>query len=174
MPFVVRPPRAADAAPVARLRNAVWRAAYPGIVAQDVLDALDDDRSTQVWEARIDAADARGVDHNGATIRVAVDMDSDRVVGFGEVRPDEGGPTPMELTMLNVDLEYLGQGLGSRMLGVLTAARDCHTWVVAGHLRAQNFFARHGFALTGQTREHQTFRVSEVLMVRRDWSAPGF
>lgn len=174
MSFVVRPPRATDAGPAARLRNAVWRATYSGIVPQDVLDALDDDRSTLVWEARVDATNGRGVDHNGTTIRVAVDMDTDRIVGFGEVRPVSGEPTPMELTMLNVDPEYLGQGLSSRMLGVLTAARDCHTWVVAGHVRAQNFFARHGFALTDETREHQTFRVREVLMVRRDWSAPGF
>lgn len=175
MTLVVRAPRLPDARAVAELRNAVWRSTYAGLVDPELLAGLDDDRSAVVWEGRIAAMNGRGVDHNGAMVRVAVDVDSERIVGMGEVvaRPAGDAPTPEELTMFNVDPQWTRHGIGGRMLGVLTSSRDCFAWVVRGNGAAMEFFRAHGFTPAGEERTEPKFGVPEVLLVRTDWQAAG-
>lgn len=176
MSLVVRVPRANDARAIAALRNAAWRDTYVGLVDQALLDGLDDERSAQVWEGRIAALNGRGVDHNGATLRVTVDVDTDTIVGMAEMvaTPQSDAPAPQEVRIFNMHPDWTRQGVGNRMLGALTAAGDCSAWVVRGNKKAIAFFTKRGFALTGRERVEAKFGVPEVELVRTGWVAPGF
>lgn len=174
MTYVVRAPRVGDAMQIGALRNHVWRVAYSGLVPPDFLAQLDDVRAAAVWRSRLEEVNARGVDLRQQTTRVAVEVESDTVVGVAVCAAVPGAaPTSLEMRLLNVHPDHLGSGLGRRLLAVLTAARDCSMWVIERNVPAQLFLRRNGFLRTDQRRAHAETGVPEVLMVRRDWTAPG-
>ncbi len=114
----VRPAVPADAAEVARVQEAAWRAA--AALPPAVLDAWDPAGATRSWAAAITAppTPAHGV---------LVALDDGRVAGFaaygpaeldaGE-RPHPAGPTS-ELTVLLVEPRWGRRGHGSRLLAAV-------------------------------------------------------
>lgn len=176
--YVVRAPRVGDARQIGELRNLVWRATYAGMVPENFLAALDDGRAADAWHTRLETTSARGVDLRSATLRVAVDVEAERVVGLAAAGSaqdplDGAGAAALEVRFLNIHPDHVGHGLGSRILAVLTGARDCHMWVIERNTSAQLFLRRNGFVRTTESRAHPEVAVREVLMVRRDWTAPG-
>ena len=54
MSFRIRPAAPADAVSIARVHVASWRTAYPGIVPQAALDALDEEDRRQLWQQQLE------------------------------------------------------------------------------------------------------------------------
>jgi ribosomal protein S18 acetylase RimI-like enzyme len=147
---IVRPAGVPDAAGLARIRLAAWRAAYRGIVPAAVLDALDPDAETARWRTSLSTP-------RPAFTRVAIAGSSPRagpattnptgrageVAGFGEVYA------------IYVDPEVQGRGIGRALIeaGVrgLTARRfaEAILWVFEANAPARGFYEKMGWAADG-------------------------
>lgn len=139
----------ADAGAIAAVRVAGWRAGYVGMIADDVLAALDPAADRARWLADWD---------DGPRRRVA-EVDG-AVVGFtttGAYRVTDDhpswprGPDDGEVMAVYVDPGTWSRGVGGALLtdaiAVLTDAGHpvARLWVLAGNVRARRFYARHGF-----------------------------
>lgn len=144
---VVRAGVADDAAALARVHVAAWRAAYRGQMPDDYLDGLDVGRWTAGWR-RVFAA--------GRTEHLQVAEVDGTLVGFVDVGPErEPGPEDPagrgELYALNVHPDAWGAGAGPALL---TAAHsrlhalgfgEAVLWVLPGNARARRFYERAGW-----------------------------
>lgn len=143
----------ADAPAIARVHVASWNAAYRGVIADDALDTLTEERLTGEWRAEIERPEAPGV-------TVAVVEDGDRVAGYARygpgrdddldpasaaevygfyLHPDEWGKGAGRVLMDHALDDLRGRGF---TLGVL--------WVVQANERAQGFYRALGFELDGR------------------------
>lgn len=147
--------RASDAAVLGPEHNRVWRAAYRGLMADGVLDGLDDERATCRWLARAREHERTGVSADGATTWVARERAlGGRPVGWMSVGParDEDAPHACELWALNVIPECWGAGVAAALLGAHLPAGATYLWVLDGNERAIGFYRKHGFELDGATK----------------------
>src|ERR671936_2138636 len=55
----VRPAASADLRAVAGVFLACWRDAYPGVLARDVLDSMDEEAAHDLWRAALGSSGAR-------------------------------------------------------------------------------------------------------------------
>ena len=146
----VRDATRADAAAIARVRVAGWRAGYAGIIADEVLARLDPMADADRWLA----------DWDGGALRRRVAVTGGAVVGFtitGAYRPTDDDPAwPRGADDGEVMAVYVDPGSWSRGVGgaLLTDAVELLTdaghpvarlWVLAANTRARRFYARHGF-----------------------------
>jgi GNAT superfamily N-acetyltransferase len=152
---VVRPAVADDAAAIARVHVESWRAAYPGIVPQDVLDNLSIERRAGFWAGLLaDPGEARTwvAEREGAVVGFA---------GTNTREESEAAELPagsVELTMLYVLAKAWGAGIGR---GLLAAAVALHAarrapllslWVFEANDRARRFYERAGWLADGAAR----------------------
>jgi GNAT superfamily N-acetyltransferase len=88
--------------------------------------------------------------------RMTVAMDGDRLVGFSYLGPDEE-PGAMLLSAIHVDPEYVGSGVGKRlMLDALEHLGDrALLWVLDGNDRARRFYERGGWVFDGTVRDEK-------------------
>lgn len=157
MSLVVRRASAADAAAISRVRVASWRAAYRGLIAQEVLDALD--------EAQESERRAAGWERLHADPRVAsfVAERGDEVVGWAAVGPavdDEAGRETAERGQVFA-VYTLEDAWGAGVGHALMVAAEEHLrgagfaeavlWVLEGNERAARFYERHGWHEDGGT-----------------------
>jgi GNAT superfamily N-acetyltransferase len=144
----------ADAAGLATVHVTSWRAAYRGLMPDDVLAALSVPDREQVWSDRLATRDPR--------TSVVVATDAWRVVGFAAVGPplvptDRADPTLGDLYALYLDPDHWGRGIGAPLhaaaLDRLVTHGFTHAglWVLDGNERAQRFYRRHGWTDTGRT-----------------------
>ena len=139
----VRAARHEDAEAVAALKVAAWRAAYPGIVPRDVLDALDVADETRAWRAYLEDLPP------GDRLWLAVH--GDRVVGYARTGPGE-------VHGLYAAPDLIGAGVGGALLehAVSDFARRgfevATLWHFAGNDRAAGFYEHLGFRLDGARR----------------------
>ena len=154
----VRWARIEDAAGVAIVHVEAWRAAYTGLIDQEILDGLSVDGRAASWAAWITNSLARRpTDGDNSTHRLLVAIHGTRVVGwagFGAGR-DEGDGKRGELAGLYVHPEYWGHGVGhslmTRVEQELRAAGwvEAYLWVLHGNERAIRFYEQHGWAAHG-------------------------
>jgi len=138
-----------DAAAIAAVRGAGWRAGYAGILGDAVLAALDPAADAARWLADWDSGPRRRV----ATVAGAV-------VGFatiGAYRSDGDdpawplGPTDGEVMAVYVDPSAWSRGVGSALLAdaVAQLRADGHPvarlWVLRDNARARRRYAAAGF-----------------------------
>jgi GntR family transcriptional regulator, nutrient-sensing system regulator len=158
----LRPGTAADAGGLAEVFIAAWRDAYPGIVDDEILAALDHETIAD-WLAEEVAA-------SGTTI-VAEAADGS-IAGFIRFGEDPDGSPNGYVHSLYVHPRAGGRGTGRRLLehavGALTAA-GCPAvtlWVFEANERARRFYAAAGFVPDGSRRIEEEWRAEEIHLVR--------
>lgn len=171
---VVRAGRRADAAALARVFVASWRAAYRGLMPDAALGALTVADARARWKAVFRAADRTVlVAESGGRIRGVAAFGPCHDPGFA---PEETA----ELYGLYVHPRAWGRGLGKALCGRAVAElrarpyRELVLWVLEGNARARRFYQRLGFALDpGPGRPFTGFGVSlPQVRYRRAVSAP--
>lgn len=153
MRITIRAATRDDAAVISRIRVDTWRAAYAGLISQDVLDTLDADTEGERRAARWDElhtdplgaeliAEVDGVPAGWAAIGTSIDDDLPR---SGQVYAIYALP------------EFWSRGVGHALMIAaedrLRAAgfRRAHLWVLDGNERAARFYESHGWREDGRT-----------------------
>lgn len=139
----------ADAAGVAAVQVAGWRAAYAGILPSVELAELSVGRSERLWHGVIG-----GSAESGKCVLVAEGGDGE-VVGFSALGPEreesERAEATTELYAFYVHPERWGQGIGHALMAATLhlcrqrGARSVKLWVYERNARARTFYARHGW-----------------------------
>jgi GNAT superfamily N-acetyltransferase len=142
-----------DAAAIARVHVASWDAAYRGVIADEALDALTEERLAPEWRAEIDRAGERGV-------TVAVVEDAGALVGYtryGPARDDDLDPArAAEVYGFYLHPDHWGRGAGRALMEHVKhdlrrrGFEVATLWVVQVNPRAQSFYRALGFAPDGR------------------------
>lgn len=148
---IVRAATRADVTAIARLRVAVWRAAYVGLVPAEVLARLDPEADAERRDAGWDL-----VHGDGRTIELVAEADGE-VVGWAAYGParDPAREGQGELYALYAASEQWSTGVGHALLtrceSDLRAAgcTEAYLWVLEGNERAASFYGRHGWVEDG-------------------------
>jgi GNAT superfamily N-acetyltransferase len=157
----VRPAEPSDAAEIARIQLATWRAAYRDLLPDNVLDALDAGEAAATWQHTIEQGPAQ----------VFVAMEGDWQVGFcaaGPAPEDEsadatGVPVPDAervalVSALLVEPRWGRRGHGGRLLAnagrAMLAAGMARgiSWVAEADKVALGFWERAGWVVDGTVR----------------------
>ena len=127
------------------------RYAYAGLVPPDALANVTPERQAAVWTTR------RG---NLPEPHLAVVVEREKaVIGFAlaQIDPDSGA----ELNAMHVLPEQHGTGAGQALMDEVLAAfaqwgsPEAHLHVLEGNDRAQAFYRRNGWRLTGRAGSHE-------------------
>jgi GNAT superfamily N-acetyltransferase len=141
-----------DARRIAEIHVASWRAAYKGLVQDEVLDGLSVERREDGWKKRLSEASSRG--------SVLAAVEEGRVVGFASAGPpqeedDAGNGSTGELYAIYLEPRAWGRGIGRALLAE-TASRlradgfaDAILWVVEGNDRTRRFYELAGWRADG-------------------------
>ena len=145
----------ADVPGIIRVHTASWRAAYDGLLPEDVLDGLAEEPTDEDVERWLEGLEANA---DG----VLVGLVDDAVRGFADIRwgdvetkafvgEDEAG-----LRAIYVDPEHWGEGLGTVLLerGIEVLPVDVEALrleMLAGNDVGHRFYEARGFELTGTT-----------------------
>jgi GNAT superfamily N-acetyltransferase len=150
----VRNATQADARAIATVNVASWRAAYRGLMPDDVLSGLSVPDRERFWSDALSAQEPRR--------SVVVATAAHAVIGFAAAGPplnpgDRADPTLGDLYALYLDPDSWGRGIGTQLHAtVLDRLRACGftsagLWVLDGNQRARRFYHRHGWTDTGRT-----------------------
>ena len=146
-PIGVRPASPADAPEIARVHVESWRATYPGLIPQSVLNGLSVERRTDFW--------SRLLQDPGETRTWVGELDG-RIAGFvGTGLPDDPGVPGAELKSIYTSPAAQGLGLGRLLLQ--TAVSDlverrfssAILWVLTANARARRFYEAAGWRADG-------------------------
>ena len=139
-----------DARAIARVHVASWNAAYRGVIADEALDDLTEERLAPEWRREIEGDEAA----------VAVVEEDGRVVGYsryGPGRDDDLDPaTTAEIYGFYVHPDAWGRGAGRALMEHVAedlrrqGYKDGCLWVVQVNERAQRFYRGVGFAPDGR------------------------
>jgi ribosomal protein S18 acetylase RimI-like enzyme len=136
-----------DGEAVAIVHVASWKAAYPGIVPQEVLDALDPAERAALWPHVLDACDV-----------VLVAEVNARVAGFATAlrsRDTDAPETTAELSALYVDPHKWRSGIGRQLHSHCLARlqemdfEDATLWVLEENRSGRAFYEALGWRPDG-------------------------
>ncbi|WP_232660553.1 GNAT family N-acetyltransferase [Pseudonocardia sp. TRM90224] len=150
----VRAATPADAHAIATVLVRSWRAAYRGLLPDDVLAGLAVADREQLW------SDVLTTRPPGVSAVVAAEGES--IVGFAATGPplvaaDRADPTLGDLYSLYLDPDVWRRGIGTRLhAAALDGLRSCgfaHAglWILENNTRATRFYEHHGWTDTGRT-----------------------
>jgi ribosomal protein S18 acetylase RimI-like enzyme len=136
----VRRATLADARGIAQVHVETWHATYPGVMPQEVLDALDVEERRDLWE--------RYTATEGYAVFVA--EGEGRIVGFVSVGPCADLADVGELYAIYVHPEAWGTGAGLALMdtGVAWLAErwpEAVLWVAEENPRARRFYELYGW-----------------------------
>jgi GNAT superfamily N-acetyltransferase len=155
--ITVRPAAEHDAARLAEVHVAAWRATYRGVMSDEYLDGLDAGRASLAWRRNI-------LEPKEGTIHL-VALCGSEVAGFAILGPalGDGDPETGQLHAINVQPDWWAQGIGS----VLFAAAEeklielgygrAFLWVEKGNRRAISFYNNRRWLDDGGTLEDTRF-----------------
>lgn len=163
----LREAKPSDAADLESLRVRAWCEAYPGLVEQHVLDALDprDPQSILVWKNLIDDGDMR--------VAIAENEGGD-LIGFCAVaapsRDDDESDKVAEVVALYVDPEHYRAGVGSHLLeAVIKRLRaselgwqELTVWTLERNHRALALYEGFGFQRDGRERTDEHWKCPDL------------
>ncbi len=159
-----------DAQRIAEVHVRSWKAAFPGLLPQDYLDALAPEDRLAEWQ------DALGPGR-WPVVLVAED-DGNQLLGFATVGPtrdrDADPETVGELYTIYLEPPSFGGGVGAALLEEAVAALTegrfgrATLWVLHSNDRARRFYEHHGWAADGATKEHDwvAFTATDVRYAR--------
>jgi oligopeptide/dipeptide ABC transporter ATP-binding protein len=158
----IRAATAADAGAMAEVFVAAWRQAYPGVVPDAVLAALDHDQTARWLTGLIDRRAEGDTD---------VAVRQGQVIGFVRygTKPEEPGGYVFGLY---VHPAQAGQGAGQVLLRhAERRLRGRGSDTVALHVfeaneRARRLYAKAGYAADGSTRVEPEYRATEIRLVK--------
>ncbi len=151
----VRRARPNDAPAVGLVQATVFRAAYAGRVADEVLPLFEPDAFARTWRESL-AAPPEGVH------RLLVACAGEQVVGLAAIGPaqdPDAGPAAGEVTVLAVHPDARRQGHGSRLLNASVdllaeaGAESVTLWLLADDESTRAFLTASGFAPDGAYRD---------------------
>lgn len=153
MTLIVRRFQRDDSAAIARIRVDTWRAAYAGLMDQEILDALDADAEAERRLARWDEG------RNDPKVVELVAEVNGTPAGWAALGPslDDDLPRNGQVFAIYARPEYWSLGVGHALMITaerhLRAAgfRKAHLWVLDGNDRAATFYERHGWREDGRT-----------------------
>lgn len=153
MSITVRAATHEDAALISQIRVATWRAAYAGLIPQDLLDALDAQTEGERRAARWDElhGDPRAVELVAELAGAAA--------GWAALGPsiDDDLPDDGQVYAMYALPEFWSRGVGHALMADaeerLRAAgfRRAHLWVLDRNERAAAFYESHGWREDGRT-----------------------
>lgn len=153
---MIEPATFADAPAIAGVFVRCWRDAYPGVVADEILAALDPAEEERRWRVLVAA-------HCVLVARVA-----GKVVGVVRFGGDEEDARRGHVFSLYVDPAESGGGVGRALLGraceelAADGFRRATLWVFAANERALRFYRAAGWSPTGRTRTEPAWRALEL------------
>jgi GNAT superfamily N-acetyltransferase len=165
MPVEIRPSRAGDGEPLARLHERCWRISYAGIAdASWIVERPFEERVAE-WEryATGGGAPMWVADHDGLVIGE---------VAAGASRDAEAPEWTGEVLAIYVDPDRQGAGVGSALLERAVAElrhaghERATLWTFGDNVRATAFYERHGWRPDGTVRSDQRFGSPEVRYAR--------
>jgi ribosomal protein S18 acetylase RimI-like enzyme len=155
----VRPARTGDAAALAHVQVASWRAGFAGIVPPAVLAELTGEEAERVWADRWREAITSPPTGRHRVLAAVEGTPPRAVVGLVSAGPatdaDRWPGTDAELYELRIDPERTGQGHGSRLVqaAVDTLVQDgfhtASTWVLEADEGLRTFLESSGWAADG-------------------------
>lgn len=159
-PLHIRAARPDDAAALAALHVQAWRETYAEEVPEHVYARMEAE-GPERWARRLEDPDA-------GTTWVGTVRATGELAGFS--RAEATGPgdvRPLLLASLYVLSRWQGQGLGRALVEHAIGDAPAYLWVAEGNERAQRFYARAGFAPTGERRVEERFGgIADLRMVR--------
>ncbi len=147
-PVTLRDALPGDARAMAELNVAAWRAFFPGLVPQALLDGMEVEPRVRWWEENLPSV---------LPVRTWVAERGRRVIGLTHVGPsrDPDAPAAAELYGMYVEPEAVGTGVGRALMA---AARDYFCagpwqeailWTLPGEHRAARFYRAWGWEAGG-------------------------
>ncbi len=136
-----------DVKDISRIYALSWKAAYVGMVPQDFLNAIDDDRWVQKFKKDI----------GDGTLSALMIFDGETPAGCAafDAARDEKMQGWGEIVSIYLHPDYFGKGFGEALLGETVAAlreqgyESVYLWVLRDNSRARRFYEKHGFAPNG-------------------------
>ncbi|KQZ83101.1 hypothetical protein ASD56_12255 [Microbacterium sp. Root166] len=171
MTVTVRDAVREDAGAISRVRVETWRAAYTGLMADEILDRMDVERETKLRHDRWDELHA---DTRGAELIAEIDG---VLAGWAAIGPsmDDDLPHNGQVYAIYALPEHWAQGVGHALLAAAeerlrrVGFTRAHLWVLDRNARAATFYERHGWLEDGgtMTDERRIDGVGHVLFERR-------
>lgn len=155
MDVTVRLAGPGDAEGIAGVHVRSWRAAYRGIVPDDVLDELSIPRRAATWRERLSQP--------AEEERTLVAESGGAVVGFAAAGPSRdpfAKPDTAELYAIYVDPKGWGGGVGATLLDHATdelrrrGFNRMTLWVLAADQGARRFYESRGWRADGSTKPY--------------------
>lgn len=149
----------ADAPAIANVHVRSWKAAYPGLVPQDFLDALTPEVRLGPWREILSTAPSA----RAATLVLVTESD-DRVLGFvsyGASRDEDAEEAVVgEVQALYLDPTAWGRRSGADLLRAAVAELEsggfgvATLWVLETNARARRFYEKLGWRPDGTSKLH--------------------
>lgn len=138
-----------DAAAIAEVRIASWRATYRGVIPDSYLDQMQLEESTLNWRVILDSAQSSAAHHK---VCVFVAESDGQVIGFasGMLLPEAKYDLNAELTAIYLRPEWQRAGIGRRMLQKVArtlqqqGASSLLVWVLSANHAARHFYEELG------------------------------
>lgn len=157
-PCTLRAASPGDAPALAAILVRTWRQRYPGLVAPEVLDALDEDGFAKWFTRALDPSTG-----HHATLATVDGGDA----GFIHFGPEEEDPARGHVFSFYVAPPYSGRGVGRELLAHALSAlsgegyRVVTLWVFKDNAPTLHLYARAGFQPDGAERVEDEFGVPE-------------
>ncbi len=154
--MVVRDAVVGEGRSIAEIRIASWRAAYTGLMPQELLDSM----SVETGAARFEQAIISGVP--GSALLVVENEGELR--GFAAIGPDrDGEPARGELYAIYLHPDWFRRGQGSALMAeAVSRLRDLQyrmaiLWVLEANEAARSFYEAVGWRANGQQKTDPGF-----------------
>jgi GNAT superfamily N-acetyltransferase len=167
MAVLVRDAEPGDAAGIAEVHVESWRAAYRGLLPQQVLDGLDVSVRTDLWIRIMSRTDPA----RGAVLVAEEDGRIIRLASVGRPRDEDADPARTgELGAIYLRPDAWGRGVGRALMEEAVSRLaafgyvDATLWVLDTNERARRFYAAAGWVPDGtvKTEDMGGYSRSEV------------
>ena len=141
-----------DSYSIAYIHVNSWRAAYIGIIPQEILDNMDIEKRKAYFDKVVK-------DKSENNVIAFIDNVPAGFLTFGNCRDDDKDNSFGEIRGIYLLPEYWHQGIGSKLInwGInelkVMGFKNICLWVLDDNLQARNFYEKQGFVYEGTSKE---------------------